>query len=167
MPQSNDAGGWRSLLVRMGCIVLCSATLAVGANTLGSRRIDWVERWSERVEAKAIEEGIALVDVDEARKRVDAERQVIFDARAASDFEAGHLPKAISLPGSSLDEVFPNVQLLLRPDTPILVYCSGKSCDESLLVARFLHEQGYRNVSLFAAGFEAWRQKGFPVELGQ
>jgi rhodanese-related sulfurtransferase len=155
------------LLARMLILLLVAATLAAAANTLLPNAIPWKEDWDSRVEAKALQEGITLVSLAQTQQFARAGTHVIFDARPPADFEAGHLPQAISLPSQHLTETFPQVQLLIRPDTPIIVYCSGQQCDESLTAARFLREQGYRNVSLFAEGFTAWQKAGLKIEVGQ
>ncbi len=55
---------------------------------------------------------------------------------------------------------------MVAPDMEIMVYCSGTLCDESLQVSRFLVEQGFTNVVLFAQGFDAWTAAGYPTEAG-
>ena len=56
--------------------------------------------------------------------------------------------------------------MMLTPEQPILVYCSGQACDESLLVSSNLLEQGFTNVSLFAGGMEEWLAAGHDLEGG-
>jgi len=155
------------LLARQVAIVMsCALVLALTANVVSPCRIAWSEDWASRVETKAAEEGIGIVAMDQVAKIVQTKARIIFDARSKADFATGHLPGAISLPSEGIDDVFPEVQLLLRPNTPILVYCSGKQCDESLLLARFLKQQGYANIAMFVEGFGAWQEAGSAVERG-
>lgn len=159
-------GGMKKLLGRSLVIALAGLAAASAVNAISPRGIPWVEDWDSRIESRAAQEGVATLSREQVAALVKAKTHLILDARPTEDFEAGHLPSAISLPTKSLEEVFPQVQILLKPDTPIVVYCSGKQCDESLGLARFLKGQGYRNVSLYAGGFADWREAREAVEVG-
>lgn len=128
--------------------------------------IAWVQDWGRYVEARALKEGIPLISAEEARRQADTGAAMLLDARPDAEYDAGYLPGALSLPYQRVDEVFPDVQLFLFPDQPLVTYCSGPSCDEALLLALFLREQGYTNVSLFAGGYEGWLAAGYAVEGG-
>lgn len=148
-------------------IILCvAAACAVLTNVLRENPLPWVEAWSDRVEAKAQELELRIVEVPEAEQIVEEGIYFIFDARGTEYFEEGHLPLAMSLPESEFDEKVQNVLSMLIPEQEIMVYCSGADCDESLLVAKHLVDMGYTNVALFAAGYDAWVEAGLPVEEG-
>jgi rhodanese-related sulfurtransferase len=70
----------------------------------------------------------------------------------------------MSLPVSDLDNHLPALAGLLTPEQPILVYCSGAECEESLELGRFLIASGYTNIALFAGGMAEWTAAGHPVE---
>lgn len=120
--------------------------------------------WGLHVEASAAETGMRTVTVEEAKTMAESFTYVLLDARKASDFSAGRLPGAMSLPVSDLDAHLAEIAAFLTPSQPILVYCSGAECEESLELGKFLIESGYTNVSLFAGGISAWEKAGYPVE---
>ncbi len=74
-----------------------------------------------------------------------------------------HLVHA-TLPELEFEDYFPDIQPLLMPDLTILVYCSGKECDESLNLCVLLQQQGYENLVLFAGGMQEWKAAGKPIE---
>lgn len=159
----------RPLRVFRRVLLILAISFAAGlfANTVSPRRILWLGNWSNLTDVKVREIGIETVGREQARQAVSDVTHVVIDARSAEHYGAGHLPGAISVPAIETAKAFAEVQLLLTPDQPLLVYCSGKECDESLTVARFLEEQGYTNVSVFVGGIEEWREAGLPIEMGQ
>jgi rhodanese-related sulfurtransferase len=54
--------------------------------------------------------------------------------------------------------------MLLTPEQPIVVYCSGPECDESLKLGEILITAGYTNIALFAGGMTAWTEAGYEVQ---
>jgi rhodanese-related sulfurtransferase len=78
-----------------------------------------------------------------------------------SSFERGHLPGAVNLP---LDGLVENAARLL-PDKsePIVVYCSGITCQNSDIAQRKLHSLGYQNVRVFKGGKAAWQEAGLAL----
>jgi len=120
--------------------------------------------WSSHVASAATQTGMRAVDLPEAHAIVQSFSHLVLDARKASDFAAGRIPGAMSLPVSDLDTYLPGLAGLLTPEQPILVYCSGAECEESLELGRFLITAGYTNVALFAGGMAEWTAAGHPVE---
>ena len=115
---------------------------------------------------KALKEGIPLVTVKQAMTFLQSGTHVILDARPAADYEAGHIPTALSVPYDSVADAMVKAQQYLTPSQPIMTYCSGKNCDESFLLTQYLRRQGFTNVVLFAGGFETWSAEGYPIERG-
>jgi len=148
--------------------VLIFLGLALGLGTLanlaGPKRIPWVEAWSNRVETKAEEAGIRLASLEEVAEAIETGSMIILDARRLADYDAGHIPTAMCLPELEFETFFPEIQPMLMPDFPILVYCSGKECDESLNLCVLLQEQGFENLVLFAGGMKEWEAAGKPIE---
>lgn len=120
--------------------------------------------WSEHVSRSAQEKGMRTVTLEEAREIAITFSHILFDARKPTDFQAGHLPGAMSLSLLDFDALFPSVEPLLTPEQPVLVYCSGEDCDESLKLGEMLIELGYTNLTLFAGGMKAWQEAGYEVE---
>jgi rhodanese-related sulfurtransferase len=89
----------------------------------------------------------------------------IIDAREADDFNAGHIPGAISVPPSEfLGKVPDVVNQRLSRDLPMVVYCSGGNCDASKLVAMRLIDLGFIQTYVYEDGFTGWTRAGEAVE---
>jgi len=120
--------------------------------------------WAEHVERAALEKGMNVATVAATREIADAFSHIILDARREADYLAGHLPGALSLPAADFDRYFQGIAPLLTPEQPILVYCSGHDCDESLQLGEMLRQAGFTNLTLFVGGIKEWEDAGFPVE---
>jgi rhodanese-related sulfurtransferase len=154
------------LALKSALLLAVAAVLATGVNLARPDRLPWVEDWSHRVESKALELGIRVANVEQAKRLVDEAAGYIFDARHLEVFAEGHLPMALSLPSDTFEETFGAYAGMLIPDQELLVYCSGVVCDESLLVCKSLLDYGFTNLVLFAGGFEQWEAAGHAVETG-
>jgi rhodanese-related sulfurtransferase len=147
-------------------LLLVAAVCGLVANSVLPNRIPWVEDWSYHIEAKALEEGLTLVDLAGAQRFVQEAAGLVFDARPEEDYDAGHLPGAFSIPEDSTEEKILQYEEIMAPEDPILTYCSGQVCDESFVLTVFLRDRGYTNVVLFVGGFQAWQEAGYDVEGG-
>lgn len=103
-------------------------------------------------------------DVESAKAIFDQGEAVFIDARSEAFFLEGHIAGAVSLPVGQLSE---KIQMLLNtyePSTPMITYCSGRTCDESHKLAQLLATVGYLNVRIFIDGYPAWEESGYPSE---
>jgi len=91
------------------------------------------------------------------------------DARRSADFEAGHIQGAFSLPvwESTLDERLVEFEAKANraPEAPLVLYCSGGSCEDSHLLASRLFQMGYRQLLIYRDGYPDWAAQGRPVVL--
>ncbi len=152
------------LPAQIATLVLASVLAGLAARSLNPQPLPWRQNWSNLVEEKATQAGVRLVTLAETRAAIAAQQHLLLDARPNREYLAGHLPSALSLPVLELDTFLPQVLPLLTPAQPLLVYCSGTSCDESLQLAKVLHGQGFTNVVLFNGGMVEWQQAGEAVE---
>lgn len=120
--------------------------------------------WGRHVEATAGAKGLTLVSLEEARQITETFSHIVLDARKPADYNAGRLPGALSLPLTQFDQFFSGVAPLLGGGQPVMVYCSGRECDESIKLGEILIKAGYTNISLFAGGMNDWTKAGYPVE---
>ncbi|MBI9021127.1 MAG: hypothetical protein JEZ10_07730 [Verrucomicrobia bacterium] len=152
---------------RNAFILIVAAILwAGGVNMVHPKRISWVEDWGNRVEAQAVRENIALVQLSEVIRVLREDSRLLVDARPVADYARSHLPGAVSLPFEAMamhPEVI--VQVLSSPGAPVL-YCSGPECDDSLLLALELRKLGRADVAVFIGGMELWRSELLAVEEG-
>ena len=101
----------------------------------------------------------------EAALEMQKDNSVVFvDARENSLYLQEHVPKAISLPPKS--QVDHSTRQLLERASQIVVYCAGKNCGASEIVAKELRALGLKNILILQDGWRGWQKQGYPVELG-
>ena len=83
---------------------------------------------------------------------------VLVDALAPMVYAHSHLPGAINLPSSDIDAARV-ARRIPDPTTEIVVYCSSRDCDDSVVTARRLQELGYTNLRHYAGGKNEWRER--------
>ena len=88
---------------------------------------------------------------------------VLVDALAPMAYAHSHLPGAINLPPSAVDELRCSRRIPTL-DTEIVVYCANPKCEDSHVTAERLRELGYTNVHHYAGGKDEWRERGLPLE---
>jgi rhodanese-related sulfurtransferase len=145
-------------------LLVCAAILGTAAQFLSPRAIPWMERHSQRIEVRAMQAGLTIVDVEKARAILEAGEYLVFDARRAAEFDTGHLPGAVSFPYESREAGYDEMAALLQPAQPVMVYCSGPECDDALLLGEFLKNQGSQEVSLFLEGTTGWKAAGLKLQ---
>ena len=105
---------------------------------------------------------IAETDPDAVRARLAQAGTafVLVDVREASEWDAGHLPGAVSMPRGILER---DVETAVPDlDTPIVLYCGGGY--RSALAAASLQDMGYTDVASMDGGWRAWTDAGFPTD---
>ena len=90
---------------------------------------------------------------DEAKKIMDSEeKHIILDTREQDEFDEGHIPGAILLPYTEIEDKAE--EMLPDKDALILVYC--RSGRRSKIAAQSLAELGYTNIKEFG-GIITWK----------
>lgn len=114
----------------------------------------------QKITAKLISEPEALIAVDrnELLSRARKEEVVILDVRPRDEYEAAHLPFAVSLP---LEELKAKLKQIPK-HKEIVAYCRGPYCLFAVEAVRFLKSKGYKAVRL-DDGIQDWKTAGFPV----
>lgn len=86
------------------------------------------------------------ITAEEAKKIIDSgEEHIILDVREQDEFDAGHIPGAILLPYTEIENKAE--EMLHNKDKQILVYC--RSGRRSKIVAEALVKLGYTNIKEF------------------
>jgi len=78
------------------------------------------------------------------------------DARPDREYAEGHVPGALRLTEDEWNELVPSVLQAWPTDTPAVVYCSSRQCENSTGVARRLREFNLGPVYVLKGGWEAW-----------
>ena len=84
----------------------------------------------------------------------------LIDVREPSEFEGGHVPRAISIPLASVPE---NIEQF-RSANDVYVICHSGA--RSMRACEFLHDAGITNVINVAGGTSGWIALGNEVETG-
>lgn len=83
---------------------------------------------------------------------------VLVDLRRPNEYQAGHLPGAISLPIAELEKRYGEIPAAER----VVLYCQ---CPLEDLVSAFLflHSKGHANLAVLEDGFDGWLRRRYPI----
>ncbi|MFI6909571.1 rhodanese-like domain-containing protein [Nonomuraea sp. NPDC050394] len=106
----------------------------------------------------------ALISREELKAAIEDGTVTVLDALGGQYYEQQHLPGAIALVESEVNERAAG--LLPDRDAAIVTYCSNPACPNSQAVATRLEALGYTNVRKYREGIQDWVEAGLPVESG-
>jgi len=99
------------------------------------------------------------ISAAELRRRLARDEVLLLDVRPRAEYEAGHVPQAISMPREELEK-----QLDALPaDKTVVAYCRGPYCviaDDALAL---LAKRGHK-VRRLEEGVAEWEQAGYSLE---
>jgi rhodanese-related sulfurtransferase len=101
------------------------------------------------------------VDLKELRRLVRTGEVTIVDVRPRDEFEAGHIPGALSMPVPELRKRLGEIP----KSREVIAYCRGPYCVYSLEAVTFLRKHGYR-ARRAEQGLPQWKTEGFEVVAG-
>ena len=99
------------------------------------------------------------IGFDELKARMKAGAVILVDVRPAKEYEAGHIPGAISIPH---DELEGRLRELPR-DQEVVAYCRGPYCvfaDQAVAILKGKRRKARR----LEGGLPEWRNAGLAVE---
>ena len=102
-----------------------------------------------------------LVGMTELLRRAKSPQVVVLDARPASEYEAGHIAGALSVP---VDDLQRRLREFTK-DKEYVAYCRGPYCVYADRAVEILRAHG-RRARRLVEGFPEWRAAGLPVESG-
>jgi rhodanese-related sulfurtransferase len=109
------------------------------------------------------EDEIEELTKDELWKRLQRkDKLVVLDVRPEEEYEAGHIPGAISIP---LEELQKRLRDLPK-SKQIVAYCRGPLCALAPQATRYLKSKGYR-VKRLSEGAPEWEAAGLPLTRGR
>ncbi len=94
--------------------------------------------------------------------RAQSGEVVVVDVRPREEYEAGHIPGAISLPLPELEDRLSE----LPQENEIVAYCRGPYCVLAPEAVTIMRARGFRARRL-EEGFPEWRAAGLPVTAGR
>jgi sulfur-carrier protein adenylyltransferase/sulfurtransferase len=106
-------------------------------------------------EARAEIRQVTPPEVDLLRERGAV---AIVDVREASEWEQGHLPGAVHISKSYVEQQIESA--VPDRDQEVVLYCAGGV--RSLFAAQTLKALGYTNVASMSSGFQGWKSEGLP-----
>jgi rhodanese-related sulfurtransferase len=152
-------------------ILVISAVTGFTVNVLSPRGIALFGDWdtskgviSAKAKNKPVAHGIEIQSVKEAYALFNEKTTVFVDARDKDSYDQGHIPGALSLSVYDYNKLFAGFMAVCPREKPVVTYCSGRECEDSHNLARYLKEDGYTDVRVFVDGFPAWEKEGLPVE---
>ena len=118
----------------------------------------------EQIKRRFLEgrEGMEPVDREALLKLVREGAVTVLDVRPVEEYNAGHIPGALSIPLKEL-----TLHLTELPhDQEIVAYCRGPYCVLSIEAVEMLRAKGFHAVRL-EEGIQDLRAMGFPIAEGQ
>ena len=107
------------------------------------------------------------IDAETVQSLMESETAILLDARPPADFQAGHIPGAVSLPICVFNETYGGIAPLLDEGRLIITYCEGIHCTDSSMLAMELQKKGYQDIFVYKGGMENWLALGNEVETFQ
>src|SRR5712692_3413797 len=114
----------------------------------------------------AVEDGTPLVSADavaERWSRRDRENVTLFDVRTREEYNAGHVPGSIWVPGGQAVQATDD-HMAVRAGWLVLI-CDGFG--RSIMTAGWLKRMGFPHVAVLEGGVPAWQRSGHPLETGE
>jgi cytochrome c oxidase cbb3-type subunit 3/ubiquinol-cytochrome c reductase cytochrome c subunit len=106
--------------------------------------------------------GNRFTSADTIKQELDRGASIGFlDARAPSDYVAGHITGANDVPFYEADQYV----FALPKDKWLVCYCACPHAESGQL-ADTLFQNGFTKVTILDEGFFVWRDRGYPVNIG-
>lgn len=96
---------------------------------------------------------LSPISFEDLGEKMNQESVTLLDVRPFEEYKHGHLPQALSIPISELEDRLE----LLSIDKEIVAYCRGPYCVYATEAVEFLKSRGFR-ATLLDAGVNEWKQ---------
>jgi rhodanese-related sulfurtransferase len=133
------------------------AHLWLELRTVAERQLAEIDRALDAYRSRRHE--FEQISVTELRERLRRGEVILLDVRPQEEYEAGHLPEAVSIPIDVLERRLTELPM----DKMVVAYCRGPYCvyaDEAL---GLLAGQGY-HVARLEEGVTEWQLAGYVLE---
>ncbi|MBX3291487.1 MAG: rhodanese-like domain-containing protein [Acidobacteria bacterium] len=112
--------------------------------------------------AYANDADVPRINVEEAKKDVDAGIAVIVDSRPAFAFKHERIADSLNVVWGSSEDAYG----VLPKDKKIIVYCSCAAEHTSAALAYQMNQKGIANTYALVGGTAAWKNAGYPMASG-
>ena len=147
----------KQYIIQSILIILISVLSGVSFNAIYSKGLPLIYRQVD------IQAG-SVIPLEETRYLFLTARALFIDARSAENFRRSHIKNALNLPYRSPRGVKIEILKKIPKERTLIVYCQNAQCTLAERLARQLLQLGYKQVSIFAAGLDAWAEAGLPLE---
>ena len=107
-------------------------------------------------------DALEAVSLVELRRMLREGSVTVLDVRPRGEYEAGHIPGALSIPVAELERRLGEIP----KQDEVIAYCRGPYCVFSVEAVGILREHGYR-ARRADEGLPEWKAEGWPVREGQ
>ncbi|MDP2861475.1 MAG: rhodanese-like domain-containing protein [Desulfobacterales bacterium] len=145
-------------------ITLIVLVAGFASNRLRYDKMPLVEDWSAKSNLVTPSGENLEISLSEASNLFKKGKAVFIDARSRTEYDAGHIKGATSLPYKEADWKFVEAMAGISEESAVITYCDGETCELSTELAVFLRNAGYKNVKVLSNGWSAWKQNGLPVD---
>ena len=104
-------------------------------------------------------QGISVVELDERRRSRDD--VVVIDVREPMELEIASIPDTVHVPMNDVPGRLDEIRALADNDKDVVVMCH--SGHRSMMVARFLQQNGLERVFNLTGGIDAWSREVDPT----
>ncbi len=104
----------------------------------------------------------ALQNIIQSKSKI-----LLIDGRSELAYHEGHILGAVNIPYMQRDYFSQQLLADVARELPIIVYCSGKNCNTSVELAKFLSQKfRFINIQVFEGGWEEWIKGENPIQKG-
>jgi rhodanese-related sulfurtransferase len=101
------------------------------------------------------------ISFSDAAKLVRSGKAIYVDVRSRETYDLGHIPGAISMPGSQLI----NRITELPPGKTFITYCACVEEHTAAVAVLNLNSHGLKNAAALIGGWNSWKAAGLPIEV--
>ncbi len=105
---------------------------------------------------------LEAVSISDLMQRMKTKKIILLDIRPVEEYDAGHLPDALSVPIEKL----PAILKKLPKNKEYVAYCRGSLCVFADDAVQLLKKNGF-NARRLEEGFPDWKLKGLPIHINQ
>jgi len=155
----------RTIIIEMAVIVVFASAIGLIWN-----RQMLSESWTGKVNrtvptaTPTTERHPLPLGVMQVKELFDRGEGYFLDARDSATFEKGRIRGARSLPLGEFEARLPEFLKQVPRTMPLVIYCNGYGCHDSMDLGKKLIRAGYWEVFIFEGGYPEWKEAGYPVE---